>query len=136
MKDRQREIDKQQKELGRVQKKTCSWSITSALIVAVFFMLIHERAIAKGLLLGTCFSIINFILMGRSIPMTLGQSRAKASLIGLVSILSRYVVLAIPMIMAIKMASFNFVAVVVGIFAVQIITLVDHILIRPALDGK
>ena len=136
MKDRQHEIDKQQKELGRVQKKICSWSMTSALIVAVFFMLVHERAIAKGLLLGTCFSIINFILMGRSIPMTLGQSRAKASLIGLVSILSRYVVLAIPMIMAIKMASFNFVAVVVGIFAVQIITLVDHILIRPVLDGK
>ena len=136
MKDRQHEIDKQQKELGRVQKKICSWSMTSALIVAVFFMLVHERAIAKGLLLGTCFSIINFILMGRSIPMTLGQSRAMAGLIGLISILSRYVVLAIPMIMAIKMASFNFVAVVVGIFAVQIITLVDHILIRPVLDGK
>jgi hypothetical protein len=136
MKDRPREIEKQQKELGRVQKNICSWSMTSALIVAVFFMLVHEKAIAKGLLLGTCFSIINFILMGRSIPMTLGQSRAMAGLIGLISILSRYVVLAIPMIMAIKMASFNFVAVVVGIFAVQIITLVDHILIRPVLDGK
>jgi hypothetical protein len=45
-------------------------------------------------------------------------------------------VLAIPMIVAIKSVSFNFVAVVVGIFAVQIVTLVDYILIRPILEGK
>jgi hypothetical protein len=68
--------------------------------------------------------------------MTLGKSRSKAGLIGLASILSRYMVLAIPMIVAIKSVSFNFVAVVVGIFAVQIVTLVDYILIRPILEGK
>jgi hypothetical protein len=102
----------------------------SAVALAIVFMIIQEKAIAKGLLLGTCFSIINFFLMGKSIPMTLGQSRAKAGLIGFGSILSRYVVLAIPMIVAIKLVSFNFVAVVVGIFAVQIVTLVDHIVVR------
>ena len=136
MKNRAHEIDKQQKELGRMQKRICSGAITSALILAVLFVFVHENAIAKGLLLGTFFSIINFVLMGRAIPMTFGQSRAKASVIGLVSILSRYIVLAIPMIMAMKLAAFNFVAVVVGIFAVQIVTLVDYIVIRPVLDGK
>jgi hypothetical protein len=50
--------------------------------------------------------------------------------------LARYGVLAIPMVMALKLVSFNFVAVVVGIFAVQIMTLVDYIVVRPILDQK
>jgi len=108
----------------------------AALMLAIFFIIIHERAIAKGLILGTCFSIINFVMLGKSIPMTLGRSRARASMVGLASILSRYVVLAIPMIVAIKSVSFNFVAVVVGIFAVQIVTLIDYIIIRPILEGR
>jgi len=105
-------------------------------VVAVFFLLFHEKAIAKGLLLGTCFSIINFLLLGKSIPMTLGQSRSKARFIGLTSILFRFVILAIPMIVAIKSTSFNFVAVVVGIFSVQVVTLVDYIVIRPIFHGR
>jgi hypothetical protein len=121
---------------GRIQKRISSQAITSALVVAVVFLIIQEKAIAKGLLLGTCFSIVNFLLLGKSIPMTLGQSRAKARLIGLASVLVRYGVLAIPMVMALKLVSFNFVAVVVGIFAVQIMTLVDYIVVRPILDQK
>ena len=116
--------------------RLCSWAMSSALVIAVIFILFHEKAIAKGLLLGTFFSIINFFLLGKSIPMTIGSSRRKAGLIGLASILARYVILAIPMIVAIKSVSFNFFAVVVGIFAVQIVTLVDYILIRPVFDGK
>jgi hypothetical protein len=123
-------------EAGRIQKRICSQAITSALVVAVIFLFIQEKAIAKGLLLGTCFSIVNFLLLGKSIPMTLGRSRLKARLIGLTSVLVRYGVLAIPMVMALKLVSFNFIAVVVGIFAVQIITLFDYIVVRPILDQK
>jgi hypothetical protein len=40
------------------------------------------------------------------------------------------------MIVAIKSISFNFVAVVVGIFAVQIVTLINYIVIRPIFYGR
>ena len=123
-------------ELGQVQKRLCSWAMAGSIILALVFICIHEKPIAKGLVLGTCFSIINFILLSKSIPMALGRSRHKAGLIGLTSILSRYVLLAIPMVLALKSPSFNFIAVVVGIFAVQIVTLVDYIIIRPAVEGK
>jgi hypothetical protein len=129
-------MGKQDNEFKQIQTKICSWAILSTLVLAIFFMVIHEKAIGKGLLLGACFSVINFLLLGKSIPMTLGKSRSKAGLIGLGSILSRYVVLAIPMIVAIKSVSFNFVAVVVGIFAVQIVTLVGFVVIKPILEGK
>ena len=105
--------------------------MTAAIVVAIVLIFFGEKAIAKGLLLGTLFSIANFIIMGKFIPLTLGQSRPKASMIGFASIMLRYVVLAIPMVIAIKLASFSFVAAVVGIFAVQIMTLIDHMVIKP-----
>jgi hypothetical protein len=110
--------------------------MTSALVVALIFLFIQEKDIAKGLLLGTCFSILNFFLLGKSIPLTLGKSRSKAGFIGFTSLLTRYIILAIPLIVAVKSASFNFAAVAIGIFAVQIVTLVDHIVVRPILDRR
>ena len=133
---KKRKINRQHSVVKQIQRRVCSWAMSSALVLAVIFILFHENAIAKGLLLGTLFSVINFLLLGKSIPMTLGQSRSKASLIGLGSILSRFAVLAIPMIVGVKSVSFNFVAVVAGIFAVQIVTLVDYIVIKPILGEK
>ena len=129
-------MSQQNNEFGKIQRRICYWTLTSAILLAVFFMFVNEKAIAKGVLLGACFSIINFLLIGKTIPITLGQSRSKSTLIGLASILSRYIVLAIPIILAIKLASINLVAAVVGIFAVQIVTLIDFIVVRPVLGEK
>ena len=114
----------------KAQKKFGSWAMTSAIIIAFVFLILDEKAIAKGIVLGTLFSIINFVLLGRSIPMVLGQSVAKTRAIGLVSILSRYALLAVPLIVGIKSDAFNFIAVVVGIFAVQIVTMVNYTIIN------
>jgi ATP synthase protein I len=86
--------------------------------------------------LGTIFSIINFILLGKFIPMTLRHSRTKAGLFGLISILIRLVILAVPMILAIKSSSFEFIAVVAGIFTVQAVTFIQYVVIKPIQDGK
>jgi len=108
----------------------------SALIIAIVFICINENALAKGLLLGALFSITNFALLGQTIPMTLGRSRSRTRFIGLASILVRFSLLTIPLVVAIKSSSFDFVAVVVGIFSIQIVTLVDHIIIRPVLKRE
>jgi hypothetical protein len=110
--------------------------MTSAIVLALVFLVLDEKAIAKGLVLGTLFSIINFVLLGRSIPMTMGQSVGRARMIGLTSILCRYAVLAVPLVVGIKSDAFNFVAVVVGIFAVQIITLLDYTIIKRFFSRK
>lgn len=129
-------MDERYNQVTQTQKRICSLVMTCSLIVAVFFLLIHENAIAKGLLLGALFSIINFILMGVSIPMTLNHSRTKSSLIGLTSILIRYALLTIPLLVGIRSVSFNFFAVFVGIFSVQIVTLFEYMVIRPIFNGK
>ena len=108
----------------------------SAIVVGVILIVLGEKAIGKGLILGTCFSILNLILMGKSIHLTLGRSRNKAIMAALSSILFRYAVLAIPLVVAIKSVSFNFVAAVIGIFAVQIVTLVDYLITKPMWEGR
>lgn len=130
------EIDKSQSDVGQLQRRICSITLKLALVLAVFFLIIQENSIAKGLVLGTLCSIINFLLLGISVPMTLGYTRYRAGFIGLVSILARYVLLAIPLIIGIKFESFNFGAVVIGVFAVQIVTLIEHLVIRPMFFEK
>jgi len=123
-------MEAQHREVQELQKRICSFALTIALVVAALFLILGERAVAKGLVLGTCFSILNFVLLGKSVPMTLGQSRAKANIIGFGSMLARYAVLAIPMVIAVKMDSFSLVAVIIGIFSVQLMILLDHLVLK------
>jgi len=108
----------------------------SGVCLALFFIIVQEKAIGKGLLLGTCFSCINFLILGRSIIMTLGRSNSRAGLIAFTSLLTRYIILAVPLIVAIKSASFNLVASIIGIFSIQIVTLIYYVVVRPLLDRK
>ena len=123
-------------DLEITPKKICTWSITYSTAIAVICLLLQQTAVAKGLIIGAVFSVINFVLLGQTIPMTLFKSRAKAGMIGVSSILGRYVLLAVPLIIGIKLPSFNFVAVVIGVFAIQITTLVSFFLIGPLLRRR
>ena len=98
------------------------------LILGGFFLVL--------LVLGALFSIVNFVIMGLLLPMTRGRSRRMASAAALLSILFRYGILAIPLVVAVKSTAFNFIAVVVGIFAAQLVAVVDHTLIKPYLSRR
>ena len=124
------------KDLEITPKKICTWAITCSTVIAVICLLLKQTAVAKGLIIGAIFSVINFVLLGQTIPLTLFKSRAKAGMIGFSSILGRYVLLAVPLIIGIKLPSFNFVAVVIGVFAIQITTLVSYFLIGPILRRR
>ena len=126
----------QKEGVDRFQRRICFWAMTCALALAFIFLFFHEKSIAKGIVLGTCFSIVNFFLMGQSIPRILGKSRTKANVVGFMSIFMRYCFLAIPLIIGIKYTSFNFVAVVIGIFAIQIVILVDHLAIKFIVEKR
>jgi len=92
----------------------------SLLIVA------NYSPIGKGLILGTLFSILNFILMGETLPKRMDTSVRKTFAKALGSILFRFTLLAIPFVAAIKSDMFNLFAVLVGVFMVQIMILLDH----------
>jgi len=113
--------------IRETQKKYCSRAMLAAIFVGLVFILTDQSAVGKGLILGTFFSIINFILLGEAIPLKAGKSRGKSFFFSLGSIFFRFALMAIPLIIAIKSIKFNLFAVIGGIFMVQIIILADHI---------
>jgi hypothetical protein len=103
-------------------------SMIGAIFSAIFFILLGQRTIAKGFLLGTLFSVLNFIVIGEILPLILGKSRNRTVALSLLSILFRFGLLSIPLILALKMDELNFAASVIGIFMVQLTIMSDHLL--------
>jgi hypothetical protein len=121
----------------QTQKKYSTTALTLAIIVGLFFILMGQKPIGKGLMLGTIFSVINFILIGQSIPLRVGQSRGKTFFISLGSIILRYLLLAIPLVVAVKFKQFNLLASILGIFMIQFVILGDYLLkIKPSIRKK
>jgi hypothetical protein len=123
--------------LKQTQKKYATKTFTLAIVVALFFILIGQKPVAKGLILGTVFSVLNFILMGKTITLKFGKSKRKTFSISLGSIILRYLLLAIPLIAALKFEQFNLVAAILGIFMIQFVILAEHLLtFIPSLRKK
>lgn len=123
--------------IRQVQKRYCSRAIFLAIIVGLGFILAGYKPIAKGLILGTLFSIVNFILMGETLPRRIGPSRKKATVISAGFILVRYALLAVPVFLGIRSPEFNLPAVIVGIFMVQLTVLGDHVVrLKPFFSKK
>ena len=115
-------------QIRQTQKKYCSLAMTLAIFAGISFFLFDLKPIGKGLILGTIFSILNFVLMGESLPMKIGQSKNKTLGLSFLSIFLRYGLMAIPLIAAIKLERFNFTATVCGLLMVQLVILTDEII--------
>jgi hypothetical protein len=112
----------------QVQKKYTSLALTLSITAGLLFILMGYKPVGKGLMLGTIFSVLNFILMGKSIALNFGRSKAKTFSLSMGSIIFRYLLLAIPLIVAVRYAQFNLVAAVLGIFMIQLLILAEHVL--------
>ena len=109
------------------QKKYCSRAILAGIIIGLPFIVGGYAPIGKGLILGSIFSIINFILIGEALPMKMSAgSPQKLFVISLSSIGVRLSLLAIPIVMAIKSDQFHLVPTIIGIFTVQLAIVSDH----------
>ena len=107
--------------------------MVTAVVAGLVFILVGQKTMAKGLVLGSVFSVINFVLMGEILPMIISASRKRSVLFSFVSRLFRFLLLATPLILSIKLASLNFVTTAIGLFMVQIMIMGDHLLklIKP-----
>ena len=113
----------------QTQKKYTAKTLALAVIIALLFVLTGNKPVAKGLIMGTFFSVLNFILMGQILALKLGKSKRKTFSISMGSIILRYLLLAIPLIAALKFEQLNLVAAVLGIFMIQFVILSEHLLL-------
>ena len=112
--------------IKEVQRRYCSAALAAAILLALAFVLAGMKPAGKGLVLGALFSILNFILMGQALPLRLGRTRNGSIAVSFGSIGFRYLILAIPLILALRFDAFHPAATVVGIFMIQIVILADH----------
>lgn len=125
-------------QIRQTEKKFCSLALTIAVIAGFVLIVLGYKPVGKGLVLGALFSIFNFILMGATLNKRIGISRTRATVVSGISIFSRYLLLAIPLIAAIKMAQFNLFATIGGLFMIQILILADQLvhIYFPATTNK
>lgn len=102
----------------------------AAIFIGIVFILFGHKAQAKGLILGSIFSVLNFVLMGEILPLIVGPSRKRSSFVSFGSIVIRHGLLAVPLILALKMEWLDFAATVCGLFMVQVMIMGDHFLKR------
>lgn len=112
----------------QVQKKYCSTAMVAAIFIGLFIILAGQKSIGKGLVLGTIFSVVNFVLIGQSLPHRIGKTKGKTFFLSLGSIFFRYTLMAFPIFLSIKYEQFNLVSVIFGLFFVQILILGDNLL--------
>ncbi len=114
--------------ISQTHKRYCSRALILAIATGGILILADLKPLGKGLILGTLFSILNFILIAQSIQLRMYRSQAKTFLFSLGSIFFRYGLMAIPLILSIKLDSFQLAGVVAGLFAIQLVILADHLL--------
>lgn len=114
--------------IKETQKRYGSRAIWIAIAVGFGFFLAGYKPMGKGLVLGTIFSVINFVLIGQALPLRIGHSKRKTFVLSLGSILFRYMLMAIPVVVAVKYEQFDLVGTIFGLFMIQIVIMADHIL--------
>jgi hypothetical protein len=114
--------------IRQLEKRYCSQAMLFALVVSLVLIVAGLRPIGKGFLLGTLFSIVNFILMGETLPWRIGHTRRKTNFLIFGSMGARFALMALPLVAAIRLEAFDLLAVVAGLFAVQAVVLAEHVL--------
>lgn len=114
--------------IRETQKKYCSRALTAAILVGFAFILAAQKPVAKGLIIGTFASILNFILIGETLPARILQSsQTKSFLMSLGSILFRFALMGVPIFLGVTSEDFNLLSVIIGVFMVQVMILIDHV---------
>lgn len=92
----------------------------AAILVAMVLILAGQKEMAKGLILGTLFSVINFVLMSETLQYRLGHNRSRNTFVALLLIVIRFGLLAVPLIASIHFDQVHIVTTIIGIFMVQL----------------
>ncbi|WP_319406496.1 ATP synthase subunit I [uncultured Desulfosarcina sp.] len=109
-----------------IQKKYGSRALVLAIGAGLLFLALGQQGICRGLVLGGVFSAVNFAIMGQLIRFRIRDNRKAATRQSLLSLLLRYALLAIPLVLAVRSDRFNFPATAVGLFMVQLVIMVEH----------
>ena len=119
-------------EVKKTQKLYCSQAMFYAIVAAFILIILGEKAIGKGLILGTLFSVINFVLMGVLLERQIlnARSNTRAGAFSFLYMLIRFAILSIPLVISYKIDAVNFFGTVAGIFMIQFTILFNNLVVN------
>jgi hypothetical protein len=103
-------------DYGTLQKALIKKALFISLAVACIFLVLDLKSAAKGIALGSIFSVVEFKLMAIRLQYRLARQGKVRDYFGP---MGRFLLLAIPVVIAIKLPSINLAATVGGIFSVK-----------------
>lgn len=116
-----------EEEVRETQKKYCSRAMVAAIVGGLILILAGQKGLGKGLVLGTIFSVVNFIAMGMMLPLVIGKTKGPAIASALMTKGLRFGLLAIPLVIAVKFDQIDIITTVIGVFMIQLVIVLDHI---------
>lgn len=125
-------------EIKKTQKQYCTNAMFYAIVASFILIVVGEKAIGKGLILGALFSVLNFILMGVLIERQIinAGTRVRTGAFSFLYMIMRFAVLSIPLIISFRVEALNFFGTVAGIFMVQITILFDNLIVNRFLNTR
>ena len=100
------------------------------LVAAVILLVTVSKPAARGLVLGGLFSALNFYVMSQVLGGRVRKTGWAGRSFGFVWILARMLIMALPLVAALKMDFFNLAATAAGLFAIQASLLLEPLLSR------
>lgn len=104
--------------------------------VSVIAILLGHKPFGKSFMLGALCSSVNIVLMNLLYANLLFKTKKSASFMAFVSVLIRFGVLAIPLILSLTNKNFDLIGSALGIFAVQIIIFWENVILSKFKKAK
>lgn len=114
------------------QRRLARGAFTGAVVLGLILYAFGYSAVAKGLVLGSLFSVLSFVLMAHVLPYQVGVGgrRKAATGVAFVSFAIRLGLMAVPLIIAAKSEKFNLWAAIAGLFTVQVAIYMEHLVLK------
>jgi len=116
--------------------KVIKTALGLCLVAGLGSLILGQMGFAKGFLLGSLASIVNFLLMKRGLQRRLGMNPKRVGVEAFFSLLFRYALLAIPIIIAIRVYQINVIGACIGIFTIQLSILFHFLLLEQFISRK
>jgi len=121
---------------NELQRRLSRKAFGFMVVVALLLLAAGQKSMAKGLALGAFFSVLNFAVVAQILPLKATLKNRKSAWLAFFSIAVRAGFLAFPLIIALKMETFHWVAVAAGLLGVPLAIFLNHGIVQRLYPGK
>jgi len=109
------------------QRRYCGGALTAAILIGLGVYMAGWPTVTRGILLGSLFSSLNFALLGRSLTRKLTGDQRPGTLPTLATQTGRYLLWAVPVVIAVKWPAVDLPSTVAGLFMVPACIVLDSV---------